>query len=342
MEEHMKSVMFDPNSGQVEVEGAEFSEKLELSKSVIKQEAPEKPIVKENDLSFITAIDGEFAAEEPDEILEELSSSEEVSAEIDPIEAEARAQNWVPRDEFKGDPNTWVDAKSFVERGSFFKKIESQNRRIKELDSIVKTMASTLSQKEERQYKEAIDYLNNQISAAESEGDLKTYASASRQAKELEEAYRQHQQTAPPLQIQDPQDQVEAIKATTEFQQFSVQAPWINRDDPLSKAKKTYASELTTAYETANPSATLKEKFDLIIEKVREAFPDEGSKVKAAAPARALASPSSAPRSAGSGLTYGQALGQLDGAQRAVVEYLKRTGQDYKAYLKEALPRGRK
>ena len=34
-----------------------------------------------------------------------------------PVEQEARTLGWVPAEEFKGDPNRWVDAETFVERG---------------------------------------------------------------------------------------------------------------------------------------------------------------------------------------------------------------------------------
>lgn len=41
------------------------------------------------------------------------------SSNVDPtvVESEAREQGWLPKDEFKGDPDKWVSADEFVERG---------------------------------------------------------------------------------------------------------------------------------------------------------------------------------------------------------------------------------
>lgn len=50
-----------------------------------------------------------------------------------PIQLEAIEQGWIPREEFDGDPDKFIDAAEFVRRGELFKKIESQSREVKQL-----------------------------------------------------------------------------------------------------------------------------------------------------------------------------------------------------------------
>lgn len=49
------------------------------------------------------------------------------------IEAEARTLGWVPREEFRGDPDHWIDAKTFVERGrQMLPILQANNRKLLE------------------------------------------------------------------------------------------------------------------------------------------------------------------------------------------------------------------
>jgi hypothetical protein len=49
------------------------------------------------------------------------------------IEQRAAEQGWRPQDEWDGEPDDWRTAREFLDRGEFFKKIDEQNRTIKEL-----------------------------------------------------------------------------------------------------------------------------------------------------------------------------------------------------------------
>ena len=58
----------------------------------------------------------------------------------DLFESEARESGWVPKEEFTGDPKTWVDAAEFVRRGPLFKKIDTQSREIKAMRQAIADM----------------------------------------------------------------------------------------------------------------------------------------------------------------------------------------------------------
>ena len=62
---------------------------------------------------------------------------------VAPVEQEARTLGWVPAEEFKGDPNRWVDAETFVERGHTVMPILRKNN--ERLETLVKQQAEELS-----------------------------------------------------------------------------------------------------------------------------------------------------------------------------------------------------
>jgi len=60
-----------------------------------------------------------------------------------PVEQEARTLGWVPAEDFKGDPNRWVDAETFVERGHTVMPILRKNN--ERLESLVKQQSEELN-----------------------------------------------------------------------------------------------------------------------------------------------------------------------------------------------------
>lgn len=49
------------------------------------------------------------------------------------FESEARAEGWAPKDEWRGDPNKWIDAKTFVENGEkILPIVHAKNRKLTE------------------------------------------------------------------------------------------------------------------------------------------------------------------------------------------------------------------
>lgn len=95
------------------------------------------------------------------------------------FEYEARRKGWKPEDQYTGPEGKWVDAQTFVERGErFTKKLQSE---IESLKGKIESFEGTKAQfrkffddqmaKRDREYKEAIDNLRVQRSAASREGN---------------------------------------------------------------------------------------------------------------------------------------------------------------------------
>lgn len=95
------------------------------------------------------------------------TENEEVNEGLDPaVESEARNMGWLPKDQFKGNPDQWVDADEFVERGKHVMPLLlANNKRLqRELltrDAQIATLAEQLNgatsaiQKLEKHYTEA-------------------------------------------------------------------------------------------------------------------------------------------------------------------------------------------
>lgn len=82
------------------------------------------------------------------------------------IQIKAIEQGWVPREEFDGDPDSFIDAPEFVRRGELFGKIEKQSRELKAV----------------RQALEAFKIHHTKVKEVEYERALKTLKDAKRQA----------------------------------------------------------------------------------------------------------------------------------------------------------------
>jgi hypothetical protein len=80
-------------------------------------------------------------------------------------------QGWVPQDEWEGDPEQWRPAKEFLDRGELFKKIEDQNRTIKEFKRALDDLKGHHAKTRETEYARAIQALKAQKIAALEDGD---------------------------------------------------------------------------------------------------------------------------------------------------------------------------
>ena len=82
--------------------------------------------------------------------------------ELSPTEQKAMEAGWVPQDQWEGDPDQWRPAKEFVDRGELFKKIEDQNRTIKEFKRALDDLKGHHAKTRETEYARALQVLKSQ------------------------------------------------------------------------------------------------------------------------------------------------------------------------------------
>jgi hypothetical protein len=90
---------------------------------------------------------------------------------LSPVQQEALEQGWVPKDEFDGDPERFVDAGEFLRRGELFRKIEAQSKDIKKANAALAELARHNAKIREQEYARAVADLKVQKKTALSEGD---------------------------------------------------------------------------------------------------------------------------------------------------------------------------
>lgn len=181
--------------------------------------------------------------------------------ELSPVEQEARAAGWVPKEEYNGDEHKWVDAGEFLRRGELFSKIEKQNKELKDVRKALQQLAEHNAKIKDIAYKEAIETLKAQKKQALEEGDADALIEIDEKILETKEAQKA-EQAAQKAQLKQ-----EAQELHPEF------AAWVNRNDWYSKfaPMRAFADSLGAelAAQGKSPSEVLKE----VEKQVKEEFP---------------------------------------------------------------------
>lgn len=110
---------------------------------------------------------------------EQQSQGDAADAAARETEASARAQGWRPKDQFTGDPDKWVDASTFVDRGNSFK--SNLVQKVATLEKQIADFKGTAAQfnkyhqetmaKKDKELANTIRQLKIQKSEATSDGD---------------------------------------------------------------------------------------------------------------------------------------------------------------------------
>lgn len=145
--------------------------------------------------------------------------------QLSPVQEQALSQGWVPKDEYKGDPEKWVEAAEFLRRGELFAKIEHQNRELKDVKRALHEIGKMHAQVKEIEYKRALDTLRAQKKVALEEGD----ADAVIAAEEAIDAVKEHQRAV----INEPQVQ-ESGELHPEFMEWKSKNSWYENDPDLN------------------------------------------------------------------------------------------------------------
>lgn len=170
-------------------------------------------------------------AEKPPENKQPEGQSQEPVA-LTQVEEQAHNQGWVPKDEWEGDPEQWRPAKEFLDRGELFKKIDEQNRTIKEFKRTMDEFSQHHKKVRETEYKRALEDLKTQKKEALREGDADAVVDIDDKIALVREA-----QTEPIPQVRqsepDPQNNV-------------IFAAWKNRNGwyESNKAMRAYADRI--------------------------------------------------------------------------------------------------
>lgn len=146
---------------------------------------------------------------------------------VDPIVEKAKGMGWVPKEEFRGDPERWTEADKFVERGENILPIVKERldhviKENQELKASFKEFNDHHRKTAEREFNRAVHTLEQRKLEAVQDGNVTDY-----QQIELEQ--RELLKESPAL----PNRPV-SLGETQEFKDFSTKNDWYGKDTELT------------------------------------------------------------------------------------------------------------
>lgn len=204
---------------------------------------------------------------------------EEQEPEVDPVEAKARDKGWVPQNEWEGNPEDWRPAREYMDRSSFFQRINNQKHEIEELRRDNQIVQEHLRKLRESQNKATATTLEAaKIEALES-GEYNRVAEIDRQIREVE------QDVIEPA----PQQPTTNPEADPRHMEWVNDNPWYNNDTDL----RVQADAFGISYRQNNPNASADEVYNYVTSQVKRVNPDKFN-TRAPAESRAPSSVTSA------------------------------------------------
>lgn len=206
---------------------------------------------------------------------EENVNVSEVVESTGPTEAEVKASRlgWVPKDEFKGNPEQWRDADEFLQRGEeihgYLKKDLERlqttlTQKDREIDEIRRTMAEFQkfhNETEARAYTRAIEQLKQAKVTAIEQGDGNKVVELDEQIDQLKEA-----QKKPAIEVKQEVDRV-----NQEYLDWLPNNRWYLEDRELQEL----AEDFGEAIKKRNPELVGKAFLDEVTKKVKKVAPEK-------------------------------------------------------------------
>ena len=215
-------------------------------------------------------------------------NKQEVQAEEQPagnevLEKEARVFGWVPKEEFRGSEDDWVDADTFVKRGKEINPILRKNNELllKKLDDKAREIDNIKKDVEEfkRFQKESFDKRKIELEAQVSElkaqkrvaikeGDGDLAVELDDRIDELKEAQREAkaESKAPP-----PQAEPTPVQTDPEIASWLERNTWFGQDSELTEMSNALGASVRRQFPHLSGRAFL----DKIDEKLAEHFPEK-------------------------------------------------------------------
>jgi len=232
----------------------------------------------------------------------------EQQQEAPEYESEAKAQGWVPKDDFRGSENDWVDAETFVRRGREIMPILRKNN-----EKLLKELAEAKKAANEAR-EAALEFKQFQKEQYERKSkDLET------QLEQLKMAKRDAINTGDGdrvLAIDDAMDAIkeerleakaevkkaeEAAKATPQITEDPMLNAWIDRNDWFGKDTKmtAVANSLGVELRRENPSLIGEAFLKKLDEELAEMIPEKFGKKKTPNPMEGTSSTNTRPVTGG-------------------------------------------
>lgn len=178
------------------------------------------------------------------------------------FEKEASSEGWRPQEEWKGDPEKWVTAETFVERGekiagilkSKVDRLASEVQHLKQSNAKFGEYHKKTIERERLESEQKIQALETMLSEAVDAGDGKTFTRVNRELSNLKQN----------IPVEQPEFSIDPIEA-----QWLTDNPWYNNDPQL----RAMADGVSNAVDLEGFMG--QSRLDEITRRVKETFPDK-------------------------------------------------------------------
>ena len=215
----------------------------------------------------------EAIASEPEEIVEHDNDEHQSASNVDSdVERQAEEDGWVPKDKYRGDPEKWVSAEEFVERGKHINrilqaKLKRQEKEMEELRNGVnefKKFSQAQIERKEKDLQGALTELKAAKAEAIRNGDGDAVNSIDDQIDVTRDQLKEVKaSTKPEAAPADPE-------AAADFEKWKSRNSWYGSNIDATKAADDIASKLRRHGENRTGVAFLR----LVDEMVREDRPE--------------------------------------------------------------------
>ncbi len=205
-----------------------------------------------------------------------------MNAVID-VEQKARKMGWLPKEEFRGKEEHWVDAEKYVQRGEeFIPFLQADRRRLegelntvrgelnalqttlKEATETIDTLKEFRTELNKERVKELREDLVDGIKAARADGDVDKEIRLQEKLTEATDALK------PPPKVEPPKVEPPDVTKTPEWQDFVKDNPWWN-EDPVMRSASVAIGQVLAA-EGKLEGMTQAQRFAAIAKATKERF----------------------------------------------------------------------
>lgn len=225
--------------------------------------------------------------------------NEGIAPEINETEAKARRMGWVPKDEFRGDPDRWRPADEFVERGTNmlpivqeqYRRLDSRyaemEKRFADSQQALIDLTERARKADERAYQRAMRDIEAKRQAAVASADTEAFREAEREMRELQDGQgvavreKPQQTRAQAPQPPEPRAPTQQEGPAPEVLAFIRENPWFESDHDAQQD----ATAIATAMRQREPSRPLSEVLAATRDKMKRLRPELFENARRAAPA---------------------------------------------------------
>lgn len=190
---------------------------------------------------------------------------EEGTEAVDPAEQEASAQGWAPKDQWRGDPEKWIDAETFLDKGKKIQAIQKERndhltKEVKELRGLIVEQRDMAKKARLQGYKQALEEIEQRQLQAVQDVDENEFKKAKADEKrilgQIEEEHKQPEVKEPDT---DP-----------EYESWLEDNPWFMEDVDLQDFAR--ATSIRIQNQTGLGGRKL---YDEVTKKVKSAWPQK-------------------------------------------------------------------